>query len=114
MLTRLKQVNEFDDVGVLAHFQDFDLPTLLEDFDWLHVGLGDGLDRNLHAVLLMLAELDDAELALAQVRRQIVVVVDVELADDLSDGFDPSKLVIGVGEVQNSGLVWWQDHFNWV
>jgi len=37
LLARLKQVNQLDDVLVLAHFEHFNLPALLEDFDWLHI-----------------------------------------------------------------------------
>jgi hypothetical protein len=105
LFTGLEQVNQLDNVLVLAHFQHFDLPPLLKNFDWLHVRLVDRLDRHLVAELLVLGQLDHAELTFAEVVLQIVEVSNVELANDLPDCFQPLRLVLDTAEVEDSRLI---------
>ena len=62
----LEQVDELDDVRVLAHFEDLYLASLLVHLNRLHVLLFDDLDGNLDAWLLMVGEHDFPELALPQ------------------------------------------------
>lgn len=97
---------------MLAHLKHLDLSPLLEDLDRLHVSLVDGLDGDLPTLLFVLSKLNNAELTLAQVVHQVVVVIDVELPDDLSDGLDPSRLRLLILEVQDSRLVWWQHNLH--
>jgi len=102
VLGALKQVDQLDDVLMLAHLEHLDLSPLLEDLNRLHVGLVDGLNRDLAAFPLVLRQLDHAKLTLAKVVEQVVVVVYVELADDLADGFDPARLRLLILEVQDT------------
>ena len=52
-LTALEQIDKLYDRGVLAHLEDFDLTTLLEDFYLFHVGLLDCLYGDLHTAILV-------------------------------------------------------------
>ena len=63
-LTVFEQINESDYVVMLAHLEDLNLPTLLEDFNRLHVLLLDRLDGHLLVCHLVGRKLDEAELAL--------------------------------------------------
>ena len=63
-LTVFKQVNESDDVVMLAHLEDLNLSTLLEDLYWLHVLFLDRLDGHLLVCHLVGSQFDEAELAL--------------------------------------------------
>jgi hypothetical protein len=53
MFVAFEQVNQLDDVFVLAHFQNLDLSPLLENLNWLHVGFGNSLYSYLHSKLLV-------------------------------------------------------------
>lgn len=46
-LAILEQIDQLDYIVVLAHLEDFDLPTLLEDLNWLHVLFLYSLDGHL-------------------------------------------------------------------
>ena len=59
---------------MLAHFEHFDLPSLLEDLDLLHVGLLDCLDRGLCALSLVSGCFNQAELTLAENLSEFVIV----------------------------------------
>jgi hypothetical protein len=66
MVARLKQVQQLNDILMLAHFEHFDLSSLLVHLNRLHIALGDGLDCSLQILrFLVLGKLDGAELTLA-------------------------------------------------
>lgn len=112
MLRRFEQVNQLDNVLVLAHLQHFDFSALLENLDRLHIGFGDGLDSDLPAITFMLGKLNHTKLTFTKVRGEIVVLIDVELANDLANGLDPLLLVLSRLEVQDSRFVGWQDYLH--
>ena len=70
----LKQVNEVDDVRVLAHLENLYLTSLLEYFNVCHVFLFDLFDGGFIACLLMQGQLDQAELPLSEGLVQCVIV----------------------------------------
>ena len=99
---------------MLAHFEHFNLPSLLKDLDWLHVRLFDRLDCHLVAELLVFGKFDNAELTLAKVILQIVKLIDVELTNDLPNGFQPLCLTVDRAKVQDPRLIRRQHDLDWV
>lgn len=65
VLARLKHVLQLDDVGMLAHFQHFDLFALLIDLNWLHIGFVDLLHSHEVLSLDVSSKLDYTKLAFA-------------------------------------------------
>ena len=53
VFTVFENVLQFDYIRVLAHFEDLNLPTLLEYLNLLHISLFNDLDGCLSAVALM-------------------------------------------------------------
>lgn len=51
---------------MLAHLEHLDLTSLLEDLNWLHISLFDGLDGDLSAGHLVLGQLYETKLSLAE------------------------------------------------
>ena len=102
--TVLKQVKELDDVFVLAHLQHFNLSTLLEDLDRLHVVLLDSLDSDLFACNLVSGQCDHAELTLAKLLAHLVVVEEVVELYGLIQHLDPVLLLLTAIEVENARL----------
>jgi hypothetical protein len=94
VFTALEEVNQLNDVLVLTHLEHLDLPSLLEHFDWLHVGLSDRLDCHMVLVLLVLGKFDNTKLTLAQVCGQLIEVIYVLLANDFPNLLGPLLLNI--------------------
>ena len=94
LITILEEVNELDDVVVLTHLELLNLASLLEDLNWLHVGLLDHLDGHILLCLPMNRQLNQAELALAQVLPDIVEVEYVAVAHSLLETLFPAPLHI--------------------
>lgn len=82
-LAVLEEIEQLDDVAVLAHLQDFNLSALLKDFDWLHVRLLDRLDGSQGSRDLVSRQFDHAELSLAQSLSKFVKVEQVGEAHGL-------------------------------
>ena len=82
-LTVFEQVDQSDYVVMLAHFEDLDLPALLEHLYRLHVLLLHRLDGNLLLRVLVLGQFDEAKLTLAQLLSQVVVIEQVGEAHGL-------------------------------
>ena len=76
VLAALEEVHQVDDVGVLTHLEHLDFTTLLEHLNMRHVLLFHLLNRHFFARLLVLAQLHQAKLTLAQ-----CLVKSVELED---------------------------------
>ena len=105
-LTILEQVDQLDNILVLAHLEDLDLAPLLEDLNRLHVRLLDRLDRGLDAGDLVRGQLDHAELAFAQRFAQLVEVEQVGEAHGLEEHVHPALLLISAVEVEDARFVW--------
>lgn len=109
-----EQIDQLDDIVVLAHFEDLDLTALLEDFDRLHVGLLDRLDCDMRSGHLVLSLLDKAKLAFAESLAKLIEVEQVSEAHSLQQHLHPALLLVHRVEVQDAGLVRWQHDFNWI
>ena len=114
MIVVLKQINELDNVLVLAHLENFYLPSLLVHFYRLHVCLGDDFYSKVSTILLVRCKFNDAELALAQVFVDGIEVINVGETDFLSDGVSPHLLKCLWSEVENSWLVWRNNDSDWI
>lgn len=70
----LEEVYERDDIRMLRLLKHFNFTSLLVNLNLLHILLVHGLDGDFLARLLMRCELDETELALAQVVLERIVV----------------------------------------
>lgn len=80
VLAVLEDVLQLDDIRVLAHFKNFNLSSLLEDLNLLHVGLFDCLDRRLPGVSLMRGVFNHAELTFSEHLAHIVEIEEIRVA----------------------------------
>ena len=80
VLAVLEDVLKLDDIRVLAHFKDFDLSSLLEDLDLLHVGLFDCLNRGLSSVSLMSGKFNHPKLTFSEHLTHVVEIEEVRVA----------------------------------
>ena len=92
MIVVLKQINELDNVLVLAHLEHFYLPSLLVHFYRLHVCLGDDFYSKVSTILFVRCKFNDTELTLAQVFVNGIEVINVGETNFLSDGVSPHLL----------------------
>ena len=101
----LEEVNKRHNVGMLRHLEHVYFSTLLVNLNLLHVLLVHGLDGDLLARLFMSGQFDEAELALAQIILERVVIEQVRITDHLLQLVKPIHL-LGLGlEVQDARLV---------
>ena len=107
-ITVLEQVDQLDNITMLAHLEDLDLAPLLEDLNRLHVCFLDCLDRSLVTSDFVCGQLDHAELAFAQRLAQIVEVEQVGEAHGLEKHVHPVLLLFRAIEVENARFVWWE------
>lgn len=77
ILAILKDVFQLYDIWMLAHFQDFNLSSLLEDFDLLHVGLFDCLNCCLCSISFVSSKFNHAKLTFAEHFTHFIVVKQV-------------------------------------
>ena len=77
MIVVFKQINELDDILVLAHLENFYLASLLVHFYRLHVSFGDDFNGKVATVLLVRCKFNDAKLTLAQVFVDGIEVINV-------------------------------------
>lgn len=82
-VTVFEEVDQLDDVVVLAHLEYLNLTSLLEDLNRLHVRLFHCLDGGLCVSDLVRGVLDLAELTLAQGFSQFIEVKQVLIAHRL-------------------------------
>ena len=94
VLTVLKQVDQVDDVGVLAHFEDFNLSSLLEDLDVGHVLLLDLFDGHFLFGLFVGSKLHKTELALAQGFVEIIELKHVGHAHGVLEDVAPLGCIV--------------------
>ena len=99
---------------MLRHFEHIDLTPLLVDLDRLHIFLVDRLDRHFLPRLGVRRQLDETELAFAEIVLKVVVVKQVRVSDDLPKAEQPVLLLSLAFEVQDARLVRRQDDLNWV
>ena len=92
MIVVFKQINELDDILVLAHLENFYLASLLVHFYRLHVSFRDYFYGKVATVLLVRCKFNDAELTLAQVFVDGIEVINVGETNFLSDGVSPHLL----------------------
>ena len=92
MIVVFKQINELDDILVLAHLENFYLASLLVHFYRLHVSFGDDFYGKVATVLLVRCKFNDAELTLAQVFVDGIEVINVGETNFLSDCVSPHLL----------------------
>ena len=71
---------KLDDVRVLAHFKNFDLSSLLEDLDLLHVGLFHSLNCRLSSASFVSSEFNHAKLTLSEHLTHVVEIEEVRVA----------------------------------
>ena len=90
----LEQINQVDDVGMLAHFENLDFAPLLEDLNVSHVLLFHLLDSDTFVGLLVLCKLDQAELSLAERFVKRVKLEHIRVTHGLLQLIYPSSLVI--------------------
>ena len=80
VLAILEDVLKLDDVRVLAHFKNFDLSSLLEDLDLLHVGLFHCLNCRLSSVSFVSSEFNHAKLTFSEHLTHVVEIEEVRVA----------------------------------
>lgn len=90
---------------MLRHLEHVYFSALLVDLNLLHVLLVHGLDGDLFARLLMSGQFDEAELTLAQIIFERVVIEQVRVADHLLEFIKPIHLLLLRLEVQDARLV---------
>lgn len=94
VLTAFEQVQELDDVGMLAHLEHFDLASLLEDLNRLHVSLVDGLDSDLFSGPFVFSQLDHTELTFSKAALEIVKFICITLIYHFPNALDPQLLLL--------------------
>ena len=87
---------------MLAHFENFNLAALLENFDVSHVFLLYLLDGHLFISLFVHCELDQAKLALPQRLVLRIKVEHIRVASGLVEPLDPLTLVLLLREENKS------------
>ena len=112
-LTILEQVDQLDNITMLAHLKDLDLAPLLEDLDRLHVCLLDSLDSGLNTGDFVRSQLDHAKLTFAQRLAQLVEVEQVGEAHGLEEHIHPALLLVCAVEVEDARFVWWEHDLDW-
>ena len=108
-----EDVDKFDDILVLAHFEHLNLATLLDDLDLLHVGLLNCLDGKILAILFVRAQLNKSELTFAKRCGDVVEVRHRGEPQRLIQHTNPVLLNFRTAKVQNAGLAGWKHNFDW-
>ena len=104
-LTVLEEIDESDDVVVLAHFQHFNLSPLLEYLDWLHVGFLDCLDGSLGTSTFVSGHLDEAKLTFTKSLSNIVEIEQVRETHSFEKPTHPFFLALDAFKVEDARLV---------
>ena len=112
--TVLEEIDQLDDIFVLTHLQDFNLTSLLENLNWLHVSLFDGFDGSLGTCDFMRSQLDHAKLTLAQSLSQLIEVKEVGEAHSLEQHVHPTLLLLLRVEVEDARFVGRKHNLHWV
>jgi hypothetical protein len=110
----LEQVNKLDNVVVLTHFEYFDLPSLLGDFNRGHLFLLDCLNCDFLARCDVLSQLNNAELTLAELLDDLVELEYIFLVHRLFKSRNPFFLHTDIVEVKNPKLRLGKDNLDWV
>ena len=101
-LTVLEQIDELDDVVMLTHLENFDLTTLLEHLDRLHVSLLDCLDRSLRAINLVGGQLHHAELTFPKSLTQLEEVEQIGESHSFQKHIGPLLLFLLTVEIEDT------------
>ena len=99
---------------MLAHLEHLDLLSLLVHLNRLHVGLRDYFYGNQTFGPDVLAQLDQAELPLAQYRCQLVKVVNIGISNDAAYILKPFGLLLTREKVKDARLISRQIKLDWV
>ena len=100
----LKQINQFDDISVLAHFQNFDFSSLLSDFNRCHFFLQDWFYSDLLLRSDMSCYIHNTELALTDHVLHLIELEDVFSSCGSFQLFDPFVLKVLIVKKQYSYL----------
>ena len=110
----LKDVEQADDVGVLAHLENLYLSTLELDILHGHVLLCHDLDCDCLAGLLVDGRLHQAKLAFAKRVVYLVVVKHVCVSNHLLDSVQPFLFLFFACQIVRTGLIGRKDQFEWI
>ena len=105
VLTVFEEVDEVDDVGMLAHLEHFNLTSLLENLDVSHVLLFHLFNSYFLAGLFVRGKLYQPELTLAQSLVKGVEVENVRVPHRVLEPADPLRLVLNFREENQARLV---------
>jgi len=105
----LEDIQQSNDIGMLAHLQNFNLSPLQLNILNGHLLLRHHFDSHFFTGVLVHGGLDETKLSFTKGLLDIVVVEEVRVADDLLDGVHPLSLVLLVQEIVLSWLVSWEN-----
>lgn len=114
VFTILKQVNETDNIWVLAHLEHLDLSPLLIYLYLLHIFLVDCLDCHLLAIVLVRRQFHEAKLAFAEIALEVIEIKHIVVTDRVLELLGPLLLQCFVLEVEESAFVRWQYNLHWI
>ena len=112
VLTVFEQIDEVDNVRVLAHLKHFDFAPLLEHFNMRHVLFLHLLYGDFLRCLLVQCKLDEAELALTEGLIECVILENVRVAHGLLQPVDPLLLVLVLWEEDKTRLIRWYNQLD--
>lgn len=92
VFTILKQVNETDNIWVLAHLEHLDLSPLLIYLYLLHIFFVDCLDCHLLAIVLVCCQLHEAKLAFAEIALEVIEIKHIVVTDSVLELLGPLLL----------------------
>jgi hypothetical protein len=109
-----KDVEQSDDVRVLAHLEDLNFSALKLYVRDCHFLLGHDLNGNTLACLLMNTLFNKAKLSLAQGVFDVIEVIQTRVTNDFLDSLDPFLFFFKSKKVVGSDLIGWENQFEWV
>lgn len=104
-----EEIDEGHNIWVLRLLQDVDLTALLVYLNRLHIFLVYRFDSHFLARLLVRCQLDQAELALAEIVLKLVVVEQVCVTNNVVKFLEPRLLLIVALEVEDTRFIRWEN-----
>ena len=90
---------------MLRHFKHVDFPPLLKNFDLFHIFFVHSLDGHLLTRLFVRGQLNQPELALAEVVFNLIKIKQVRVTHHFLQGFDPLCLQTLIAEIEDTALI---------
>lgn len=93
MVFVLEDIEQSNDIRMLAHLENFDFSSLQLNISHCHLLLGHDLDCNVFASFLMSGGLDQTELTLTKCLLHFIVVCETGISNNLLNGLYPLNLL---------------------